>query len=91
MASKSMANNEQLLIYANPNNGSFRVQVPDALVHERQLVLSIHDGSGRLVYQSPLSMTGTEPQLDLQHITPGLYQVTLGNAKRAYHGSMVVR
>lgn len=90
VASKSMANNEQLLIYANPNNGSFRIQVPDALVHERHLQLAIHDGSGRLVYQAPLGMTGAEPELDLHNLTPGLYEVTLGNASRVYHGSMVV-
>ncbi|HMU15297.1 MAG TPA: hypothetical protein PKE53_14995 [Flavobacteriales bacterium] len=90
VGTKSMEDTEQLLIYANPNNGSFRIQVPDALVHERQLLLSIHDGSGRMVYQAPLKMTGAEPELDLHNLTPGIYEVTLGNAKRVYHGSMVV-
>ena len=45
-----MANN-QLLIYANPNQGKCNITVPDDFVNETNLILSIYDNSGKLIQQ----------------------------------------
>ena len=79
-----------LLIYANPNQGSFRIKVPTALRNERDLVLSVYDNSGRLVRAQQLDMSGEDPRMDVFGMGPGLYQVTLSKDDRIYHGSMVV-
>lgn len=79
-----------LLIYANPNQGSFRIKVPTALKNERDLVLSVYDNSGRLVRAQQLDMSGEDPRMDVFGMGPGLYQVTLSKDDRIYHGSMVV-
>ena len=79
-----------LLIYANPNQGSFRIKVPTALRNERDLVLSVHDNSGRLVRAQQLDMSGEDPGMDVFGVGPGLYQVTLSKDDRIYHGSMLV-
>ena len=79
-----------LLIYANPNQGSFRIKVPTALRNERDLMLSVHDNSGRLVRAQQLDMSGEDPGMDVFGVGPGLYQVTLSKDDRIYHGSMVV-
>ena len=79
-----------LLIYANPNQGSFRIKVPTALQNERDLVLSVYDNSGRLVRAQQLDMSGEDPRMDVFGVGPGLYTVTLSKDDRIYHGSMVV-
>lgn len=86
---KSIENTE-LIIYANPNNGSFRIKVPDALLHENDLLLSIFDASGRLVRAQGLRMNAPHPRLDLYDVGKGYYTVTLGKGDRTYSGSMVV-
>ncbi|MBK9194013.1 MAG: hypothetical protein IPO17_03305 [Flavobacteriales bacterium] len=84
------AENNALEIYANPNNGSFRLRIPDAFAHEQQLQLAVYDGACRMVAQQPLVLDSDAPRLDLYGIGAGLYNVTLSNGERAYHGSMVV-
>ncbi len=79
-----------LLIYANPNQGSFRIKVPTALLREKDLLLSVYDSSGRLVRAQQLDMSGGDPRMDVFGVGPGLYQVTLSKGDRIYHGSMVV-
>lgn len=48
------------------------------------------DERGMPRWQESLAMLTDGMLFMPTHITPGLYQVTLGNAKGAYHGSMVV-
>jgi hypothetical protein len=82
--------NDGLHIYANPNQGSFQVQVPDALVNAPHLDLKIYDATGRLVLAQPIGSGDEHPQFDLYGIGAGFYAVTLSNGKRVYHGNMVV-
>lgn len=84
------AENNELIIYANPNTGSFRVKVPDALLHEQDLLLSIFDASGKLIRAQGLDMNDERPRLDLYDVAKGLYTVTLSKGEKSYHGSMVV-
>jgi hypothetical protein len=82
--------NDALHIYANPNQGSFQVQVPDALVNAPHLDLKIYDATGRLVLAQSIGSGDEHPQFDLYGIGAGFYAVTLSNGQRVYHGNMVV-
>ncbi len=87
--SLSLNENDGLSIYANPNQGSFKIDVPDALVNSPHLELRIYDATGRLVLVQP--MGGEDhPQFNLLDIGSGFYAVTLSNGQRVYHGNMVV-
>ncbi|MBK9274341.1 MAG: T9SS type A sorting domain-containing protein [Flavobacteriales bacterium] len=81
---------DELLLYANPNQGSFRIKVPTGLRNEVDLLLSVFDSSGRLVRARQLDMSGGDPRMDVSGVAPGLYKVTLSKGDRVYHGSMVV-
>ncbi|MBK9274342.1 MAG: T9SS type A sorting domain-containing protein [Flavobacteriales bacterium] len=81
---------DELLLYANPNQGSFRIKVPTGLRNEVDLLLSVFDSSGRLVRARQLDMSSGDPRMDVSGVAPGLYKVTLSKGDRVYHGSMVV-
>lgn len=82
--------NDALIIYANPNNGSFRIKVPDPFLHEQGLLLSVYDNTGRLVRMQTLNMQEEHPRMDIWDVGKGLYTVTLAKGDRTYSGSMVV-
>ncbi len=79
-----------LHIYANPNRGSFRLEMPDAFANERDLLLRIYDSTGRMVLEQPMDMGGAPVRLDIFDAVPGLYNVTLTNGRKTCSGSMVV-
>ncbi|MEO8734894.1 MAG: T9SS type A sorting domain-containing protein, partial [Flavobacteriales bacterium] len=87
--SLSLNGNDGLSIYANPNQGSFKIDVPDALVNSPNLELRIYDATGRLVLVQPMG-GDDHPQFNLFDIGSGFYAVTLSNGQRVYHGNMVV-
>ncbi|MCX6292075.1 MAG: T9SS type A sorting domain-containing protein [Bacteroidetes bacterium] len=82
--------NNTLIIYANPNKGSFRLKVPDDFVNERHLLLNIFDDSGKLIRQQQLNMNDEHPKLDIFGEAKGTYHVTLSNSKKIYSGKMIV-
>ena len=78
------------VIYANPNQGTFRIKVPDAFLHRSGLQLKVIDSAGRIVHDQTLNLQGESPRMDLFDVSPGYYLVTLGNSERTYSGHMVV-
>jgi hypothetical protein len=85
---KTAANGE-LYIYANPNNGTCTIEMPEALLYEHDLVLRIMDLQGRLVQQSALRMNEGTIQLDIQAQAKGTYVAEVGNSKVRYTGRIV--
>ena len=79
-----------LHIYANPNRGSFQVQLPDAFTNSRNLVLHVYDSTGRMVLQQQLDRSGAPAHMDVFDAAPGLYNVTLTDGHSTCSGSMVV-
>ncbi len=79
-----------LVIYANPNKGSFRVVIPDDLNHEKNLVLTIYDNKGRVIRREPLNLSDETPRIDIPGAIKGVYPITLSNGKTAYQGKLVV-
>lgn len=85
---KSSASGE-LFIYANPNNGTCTIELPEDLLYETDLVLRIMDLQGRLVQQSVLRMHEGTVQLDIRAQAKGTYVAEVGNGKVRYTGRIV--
>lgn len=85
---KTSANGE-LYIYANPNNGTCTIEMPEALQYEHDLVLRVIDLEGRLVQQSALRMNEGLIQLDIRAQATGTYVAEVGNGKVRYTGVIV--
>ena len=78
-----------LLIYANPTNGTCTIELPDALLHETDLVLRILDAQGRVVQQSALRMHEDRVQLDIRAQAKGSYVAEVLSDGVRYTGRIV--
>ncbi len=83
-----MANN-QLLIYANPNQGKCNITVPDDFLNEKNLTLSIYNNNGKLIQQQNLEMNDGKIKVNLEQEAKGIYNVTLSSKIKSYSGRIV--
>ena len=81
--------NNNLLIYANPNQGKCNITIPDEFNNEKILVLSIYDNTGKLIQQNKLYINEGTIKLSLEAEAKGIYNVSLSNGKRSYTGKIV--
>lgn len=81
--------NNQLIIYANPNQGKCNITVPDDFLLEKNLTLSIYDNTGKLIQQKTLEMNDGKIKLNLEEEAKGIYNVTLASKKKTYTGKIV--
>lgn len=81
--------NNQLYIHANPNEGRCNITVPDEFAHEKNLVLSIFNSSGKLIQQKKLEMSEGKIKLSLEAEAKGLYNAVLSNGTKSYSGKIV--
>ncbi len=81
---------DQLVIYANPNKGSFRVQVPEQLSDLRGAWLFVYDVQGKEVARFNLDKMNETPQLEINNANAGFYTVRLVKDKQVFIGKMVV-
>ena len=84
------AGDNNLVIYANPNKGSFRVKLPDEFLHENNLTFTVYDSRGKIIKSQNISLNQDYPRLDIFGQPPGVYFVTVSNGKKSYSGKMVV-
>jgi len=83
-------NNEKLLVYPNPNNGSCSITIPEEFMNERFLTLSVYDFTGKLIQQMQIDNENSKKfQLTLDHKIQGEYVIRLGNGKKEYSGMVV--
>jgi hypothetical protein len=83
------ASSGELLIYANPNQGTCTIELPEDLLYETDLVLRILDAQGRVVQQSKLRMHEDRVQLDIRAQAKGTYVAEVLNGKKRYTGRIV--
>ena len=79
----------ELLIYANPNQGTCSIELPQDLLNEQDLVLRIMDVQGRVVQESPLNIGEGTVHLDIRSQATGTYVAEVGNATKRYTGRIV--
>jgi hypothetical protein len=87
--SPTRSSNRQLLIYSNPNNGTFRFEVPQELEHETELTLVITDLQGKEKDRFQVRMDALT-EISLTNYASGTYLVRLSNGRKSYEGKMVV-
>ncbi|MBK9423878.1 MAG: T9SS type A sorting domain-containing protein [Bacteroidetes bacterium] len=80
----------QLIIYGNPNAGRCTIKMPDKLLNEKDLVLTIYDAIGRQIHEFKVSSADGKINLNLEEDPKGIYAVTLGNSKVMYYGKIVL-
>ncbi len=83
------ATNDQLLIYANPNQGLCTVELPAGVLPGRELLLIIRDTQGRLVQQENLRWHSGNLQLDIRAQAKGIYHAELWDGDRRYTGKII--
>ena len=80
---------DELLIYANPNNGLCTVQLPTHLRFTNGLLLSVFDQTGQLVQRVPVTLGNAGVQVDIRAEAKGIYHVELGDGEQRYTGRIV--
>ena len=64
--------------------------MPDKLLNEKDLVLTIYDAIGRQIHEFKVSSADGIINLNLEEESKGIYAVTLGNSKVMYYGKIVL-
>lgn len=81
---------EGLRIFANPNQGSFRLMLPTGFSLADDLLVRVYDATGRLVKEQALRTAEERPRMDVFDVGAGYYMVTLSNGRRTCAGGLVV-
>jgi hypothetical protein len=89
IAPRTMPQQTQLLIYANPNAGKCSIKIPEEFRHEKNMILQIYDSKGRMIQQIPMELTADRFSLDISAEASGIYMATLSNGKRSYSGKII--
>jgi len=79
----------QLVIYANPTQGTCNITIPYEFRHGRNLTLSIYDNTGKLIQQGNVEMNEEKVRVNLEAEAKGIYNVTLSNGKKNYMGKII--
>jgi hypothetical protein len=82
-------NLNQLIIYANPNSGKCKIQIPDELQNKSELDLKIYSSSGAVLQDKVVHLSAETISLDLEYEAAGVYLVTLSDGKKVYRGKVV--
>ncbi len=88
---KSIPKQNQLLIYANPNDGKCTITLPEEFRREKKLTLNIFDGQGKLIQKVPVEIFGNRIGINIQAEAKGIYNVILSNGKKSYSGKIVFK
>jgi len=81
--------NSELNIYANPNNGTCIIQMPDEFVNDKNVTLSIYDATGKIIQQQILQTIDGRFEINIEQKSKGVYHVVLSNLKKSYSGKIV--
>jgi hypothetical protein len=81
---------DKVVVYPNPNNGSFSVIVPIELLNEANLVLSLFDNLGKLLLKRSIAFNEWNPRVEIYGQPTGLYFITVSNGRKSYCGKMIV-
>lgn len=82
--------NNSLVVYANPNQGNFRIEVPDRFQRAAKLNLRILDPQGRVVMDKTLTATDSRLEMQAGELASGLYELLLSDGKQTARGRVVI-
>ena len=78
-----------MCIRDSPNAGKCNITIPDDLVNEKELTLSIYDNTGKMIQQKSVALTNGKVKVNLEAQAKGVYTVTVTNGVKFYHGKIV--
>jgi len=88
--SKTDETGNGLIIYANPNKGSFNVEVPSEVTNLNGAVLLVYDNQGKETANFSLDNNTTHPRFDISNAAKGMYVIKLTQGNKTYTGKLVV-
>ena len=81
----AQTDNRDLVIFPNPNNGSFQLKIDKDIHPEARL--KVYDMKGMLLYDRPVSKSLLD--LDLGELEAGIYQISVINGNDYYYSKLV--
>lgn len=82
--------NNTLLIYANPNNGTCQIAIPNELKNSTNLTMIIYDAQGRLIQKQQIPQFQDIQKLSLEERAKGMYNIALGDGYIMHYGKIIV-
>jgi hypothetical protein len=80
----------QLIIYANPNRGTFTIKVPKTIQTFNDAWLYVYDNTGKETARFSLDKESDTPHFQINKTAKGTYNVKLVQGNEIYIGQMVV-
>jgi len=87
--SETKTNN--LIIYPNPNQGDFRIILPESLKDKEKQSIKIYEISGRLVTESQFRSGENQITISLPFRNRGIYYAVFENKKTRNIGKIIVQ
>ena len=91
IANEARMDDNGLVIYANPNDGSFRIRVPASLSTLKGARLTVYDSKGSLVEQFIFDSHAEAPIVRLHNAMPGQYVLRLEQDGRVFSGRLIMK
>jgi len=91
IANEARMDGNGLVIYANPNDGSFRIRVPASVPTLEGARLSVYDSKGALVEQFIIDSHTEVPIVRLHNAMPGQYILRLEQDGRVFSGRLIMK
>ena len=81
----------QLIIYTNPNKGTFTIKVPDAVKTFKDAWLYVYDITGKETARFSLDKESDTPHFNVSKAKAGSYNIKLIQGDKVYFGEMIVQ
>lgn len=81
---------EPLVIYPNPNQKRFTIQVPQSIVQSNTAQLAIYDNLGSTVQHGTIDVSSGKVQVDIGNVQKGIYHIKLASGNKKFTGKVVV-
>jgi hypothetical protein len=81
---------QEVTLYPNPNNGLFNISLSKEL--KGDVMVKVVNNQGQVVYNRTLAADDlANEQINVQHLSRGLYHVSIITEKQTYQGKIVIR
>lgn len=88
---KELQMQNELIIYANPNEGRCSIILPEEFRQEKYLTLTLYNSQGQLIQHVTVEIAGEKISLDISSEAKGIYNASVSNGKKSYSGKIVLR
>jgi hypothetical protein len=80
-----------ILVFPNPSKGNFKIEIPNEIELNQQMVFRVFDSFGRLCFeQKLLSSHQNQIKADIINLPDGIYCGILVNEKKTYSFKIII-